>query len=106
MTSRYYYLGNDGKEYFELEDAKKYGGGVKGKRFHNPVKTYEPVYETESVQTLTENVPVATPATASMALSDFDNLDVAQLKEILRGKGYIIKGNPKRETLLEQIKKI
>lgn len=111
---RYYYLGKDGKEYFIADDAHKYGGGVVGRRYHNPIKKYEE-YKYDPAPDEAANAPVIAPndvpmttsvGQASLALTEFDHMEVPQLKEILRSKGYTIKGNPGKDKLLEQIKKI
>lgn len=125
------YLGTDGKEYPDADDAQKYGGGLKAKRWHSPVKEWQPVYEdiakedapvqvvsqsqttpqTTTVTIAQATVPIVTTpvqaaqdAANSLAFSEYDSLDIMQLKENLRQKGYIIRGNPKRETLLEKLK--
>ncbi len=129
MTGKYYYLGKNGLEYATFDDAdnKKagYGGGCVGKRFHNPVKQWEPVYENM------ESTTVATPTAAQVVpenyvaplnqipesvetplvdtpqnVTEYDAMDLPQLKKVLADKGYQIKGNLKRETIIEKLKSL
>ena len=121
----YRYLGADGKEYAEKHDAIKYGGGLKGQRYHDPVKRYEPVpydapvepetkeeakeepQEEASIESpLTGRTPGEEIANNSQALMEFDHLEAPALREILRAKGYLIKGNPSKATLLEKLKQL
>ncbi len=117
----WYYLGKDGKEYFELHDAQRYGKGAVGKRWHSPIKKFEAIPYEE----LHDAVPAEEPKTQANGstmkpeaevetdmvdvpegIMEFDNLNVQQLKEVLRRKGIISKGNPSRETLLEKLKNL
>lgn len=62
-----YWLGKDGKVYFEKEDAEKYGGGVTAKHEHSPQKKWEPVqYTTVTDEKAPTLVPtVQTPITTN-----------------------------------------
>lgn len=117
MPGKYYYLGKNGLEYANKYDADKYGNGCVGQRFDNPIKQWEPVYENvnttdpeiETVGVPAEileneiNVPlVDTPQN----VTEYDAMDLPQLKKILRDKGYDIKGNLKRETIIEKLKSL
>lgn len=84
MAGKYYYLGKNGLEYATKDDADKHGGGCVGQRFHNPVKQWEPVYE-------------------EIESTEYDAMDLPQLKKVLQDKGYQIKGNLKRETIIEKL---
>ena len=111
-SGNYYYLGSDGKEYFTADDAQKYGGGLKGRRWHTPHKVYEAVKYDDIVakETTGQMVPevkevkAAVVAANSLSLTEFDHLSEEQMKEILRQKGVPPRGNPKRETLLKMLK--
>ena len=118
VQGHYYYLGKDKKEYFTREDADKYGGGAIKRRWHMPIKQYEDIpyeelesekpvpvsafeqsgLETDSKETDVVNVPEG--------ILEFDQLDPKEMKEILRRKGIILKGNPGRDTLLEKLKSL
>ncbi len=117
MTGKYYYLGKNGLEYANMEDAKNHGGGCVGQRFHNPVKQWEPVYEDVSAVSASTVVPgdeltsvtsetkeplVDTPQN----ITEYDAMDLPALKKILADKGYQIKGNLKRETIIEKLKSL
>ena len=117
MEGVYYYLGQNGKEYFTAQDAEKIGGGLKGRRFHNPKKVYETVkYEDIVPSTTTTTVPVITPsvqviqtpaeavAANSLASTEYDNLTKEQLREALRQKGIPIRGNPSENTMRTALK--
>jgi len=108
MADKIYYKGRNGLEYAEYSDAVKYGGGAVGKRVHQPVKKWEPIYDELSV----DDVPTGAPVTntpnpqvdAPTAVSDFDGMDKEQLKTALKTKGYTMKGNPSEATLRERLK--
>jgi len=109
MTGKYYFLGKNGLEYATIDDAKKYGGGAVGQRFHNPIKKYEPIpYDPVDTTNLVENTDTVFPASVNVpqAISEYDNMEIIQLKEVLRNKGYVVKGNPKRETLIAKLKSL
>ena len=110
--AKVYYKAKNGLEYAELADANKYGGGAVGKRYHESVKKWEPVYEdleqsqnTPKVQqTANANDMTNVGVDAPQAANDFDGMDKEQLKVALRSKGYPIKGNPSEATLREKLK--
>lgn len=106
VNGKWYYKGNDGLEYATIEDARKYGGGVVGKRFHQPMKIWEPVYEEMTEEAVKVNAKAALGHDTPQAVTEYDNMDIPQLKEVLRAKGYAIKGNPKRETIIEKLKSL
>lgn len=114
MTGKYYYLGKNGLEYAEIEDAQKYGQGCVGKRFHNPVKQWEPVYETVSPDP-TNGMTVAAPKEDAIVtplvdtpqnVTEYDAMDLPSLKKALQDKGYQVKGNLKRETIIAKLKSL
>jgi len=114
MSGKFYYLGKNGLEYAEIEDANKYGGGCVGKRFHNPIKQWEPVYETVSSDP-TSGMPVAAPIEDKILpplvdtpqnITEYDAMDLPSLKKALQDKGYQVKGNLKRETIITKLKSL
>lgn len=111
MTGKTYYLGKNGLEYAEIEDANKYGGGCVGKRFHNPVKQWEPVYEDvpsglNDHTTLIEDETIVPLVDTPQNVTEYDAMGLPQLKKVLQDKGYQIKGNLKRETIIAKLKSL
>lgn len=116
-----YYLAKNGLEYPEYADAVKYGGGAVGQQTREVKKTFEPltyedIQKAEAKSTpQVPSIPLPTSPSAQMpqpfnmvpqAVSEFDNMDVIALKEALKAKGYGVRGNPKRETLLAKLKSL
>jgi len=101
MDGKIYYLAKNGLEYPEKSDADVYGGGAIKQRIHFPQKKWEPVYDD-----ITPQVQVPTPEVfdAPVAGAEVDSLTKEQLKEQLKNKGYVSKGNPSEATLREKLK--
>lgn len=116
LQGKWYFKGRNRLEYATKEDADKYGGGAIGRRFHTPIKQWEPIYdeipsevESNEVQV---NVPSIIPPKEEImvdtpqAVSDYSNFTPIQLRELLRTKGYAIRGNPSRDTMITKLKSL